>query len=122
MEKVKRVLIFLTLRPFEGFTQTITLIERFMFYRPGEVHTILSDLHSIIFVPSPGDGVTELRFFHASLPDFLLYRSRSGDLFLNQGVAYEGLARLALKHINDPSGSPFRNNQCASFPCCHELH
>jgi hypothetical protein len=122
IEKVKDVLAFLVLRPFKGeWKQTTTLIERFLFYRPGEIDMILSDLHSIISVPSPRDGFTELRFFHASLPDFLLDRSRSNDLSLDKGIAYAKLTRLAIKHINNPTESPLRNNRCMSLPCCHDF-
>jgi len=79
---------------------------------------ILADLHSIIYVPPPGNATSELRFFHASLPDFLLDRSRSMDLFLDQGAAYAKLTGLAVKHINKPTKSPLWNRQCMSFPPC----
>jgi len=90
IEKLKDILLALVLHPFQRFQskgfQTPAWIEKFLFYRPGEVDMILSDLHSIISVPPPDDGVTELRLFHASLPDFLLDRSRSKDFFLDQGA------------------------------------
>jgi len=104
----------------KGF-QTPAWIEKFLFYRPGEVDMILSDLHSIISVPPPDDGVTELRLFHASLPDFLLDRSRTKDFFLDQGAGYARLTGLALKHINNLTESPMRNLQCMSFPCCRDF-
>jgi len=117
IEKVKDVLTFLILRPFEGgWIQTVSLIEKFLFYRPGEMDMILSDLHSIISVPSLGDGFSEVRFFHASMPDFLLDRSRSTGLSLDKGVAYAKLTRLAVKHINNPTESPLGNNRCMSLP------
>jgi len=76
---------------------------------------ILTDLHSIIYLPPPGDKSGELRFFHASLPDFLLDRSRSKDLFLDQGGSFTKLTRLAVKHMNNPTESPLRNDQCMYF-------
>ena len=79
---------------------------------------VLTDLHSIIYVPPPGDNFGELRFFHASLPDFLLDRSRSIGLFLDQGAAYARLTGLAVKHINNPTESPLGNDQGMSFPSC----
>ena len=123
IEKVKNVLMILVLRPFQckdgpWLYQTTTLIEKFLFYRPGEIHMILTDLHSIIYVPPPGSTSGELRFFHASLSDFLLDRSRSKDLFLDQGVAYAKLAGLAVKHVNNPTESPLQNKQGMSFPSC----
>jgi hypothetical protein len=124
-EKVKNVLMFLLFRPFQNYIYDITsskkmktLIEDFMFYRPGEIDMILTDLHSIIDGPHPGDKFRELRFFHASLPDFLLDRSRSMDLFLDQGAAYAKLTGLAMKHINNPIKSPLGNVQGMSSPYC----
>ena len=78
---------------------------------------ILNDLHSIIYVPHPEDEFGELRFFHASLPDFLQDRSRSKDLFLDEGAAYAKLTGLAVKHINNNKYLP-RHAQCMSFPSC----
>ena len=120
-EKLQDVLMLLVLQPFwecgMWSRQTTTLIEMFLFYRPGEIDMILTDLHSIIYVPPPGNDISELRFFHASLPDFLLDRSRSMDLFLDQGAAYAKLAGLAVKHINNPIESPFLDRSM-SFPSC----
>ena len=126
-EKLQDVLIFLVLRPFwqSGIRvkQTITLIERFLFYRPGEIDIILTDLHSIIYVPPPGNDISSLQFFHASLPDFLLDRSRSMNFFLDQGAAYAKLTGLAVKHINNPTESPFRDHERMCFPsCCDFFH
>jgi hypothetical protein len=118
-------LMFLVLRPFwqhDGLwvKQTTALIEKFLFYRPGEIDMILTDLHSIISVPPP-NRFRELRFFHASLPEFLLDRSRSMDLFLDHGAGYAKLTGLAVKHINNPTESPLWNDQCMSFPSCCDL-
>jgi hypothetical protein len=119
IEKVKDVLMILVLRPFLPYGQTTNFIEKFLFYRPGEVDMILSELHSIISVPPPpGDVVRDLHFFHASLPDFLLDQSRSKDFFLDQGAAYAKLTGLAMKHINNPTESPLGNDQRMSFPSC----
>ena len=128
-EKLQDLLMFLVLRPFSkitppfALTQLTTLIETFMFYRPGEIDMILTDLHSIIYVPPPGDrsGHGQLRFFHASLPDFLLDRSRSKALFLDQGAAYAKLTGLALKHLNNATESPLRDYPCMSFPSCSDF-
>ena len=118
IEKVKDVFAFLILQPFQNEkAKTTTMCERFLFYRPGEIHTILSDIHSIIFVPPPephDSSATVLEFFHASLTDFLLDRSRSMDLFLDQGAAYAKFTSLAIKHINNLTESLPR----MSFPSC----
>jgi len=118
-EKLQDTLMFLVLRPFPR--TTTSLIEKFLFYRPGEIDMILIDLHSIIYVPPPGDEFGALRFFHASFPDFLLDRSRSKDLFLDQGAAYANLTGLAVKHIKNPSESPLGGDQCMFSPFCCDL-
>jgi len=121
-EKLKDLLMFLVLQPFSKIypllTPTTTFIENFFLYRLGEINMILTDLHSIIDVPPEGERFEKLRFFHASLPDFLLDRSRSMDFFLDQGIAYAKLTGLAVTHINNPTGSPLGNDQCMSFPSC----
>ena len=118
-KKFQDFLMLLVLRPFSQgvprLKQTRNLIENFLFYRPGEIDMILTDLHSIIYLPSPGDELRELQFFHASLPDFLLDRSRSKDLFLDQGAACTKLTGLAMKHINNPTESPLKNDPCMSL-------
>jgi hypothetical protein len=129
IEKVVDVLMFLALQPFQAcglswLKYTRDLIEKFLFYRPGEIDIILTDLHSIIYIPPPGDEFGALRFFHASFPDFLLDQSRSKDLFLDQGAAYAKLTGLAMKHIKNPTESPLSQKiQCVSFPpCCDFIH
>ena len=124
IEKLRDFLMLLVLQPFPQLgpwstPQTTSLIENFLFYRPGEIDMILTDLHSIIYVPPPGDEFGKPRFFHASLPDFLLDGSRSLDLFLDQGVAYAKFTELAVKHINNPTQSPLCQwNQGMSFTSC----
>jgi hypothetical protein len=118
-EKLQDLLTYLVLRPLSErdqlLTQTAATIEKFLFYRPGEMDMILTDLHSIIDVPPPQDVFFELRFFHASLPDFLLDRSRSKDLFLDRGAGYTKLTELTMKHMNNPAESPLGNYRCMSF-------
>jgi hypothetical protein len=120
IEKVKDILMILVLQPFPAAwsKQTTSFIERFLFYRPGEINMILTDLHSIIYVPSPGDKVSELRFFHASFPDYLLDQSRSMDLFLDQGAAYAKLTGLAVKHIKNPTEFSLGSDPRMSSPSC----
>ena len=123
-EKLQDVLMLLVFRPFREASfsmvsqKSTTLIEKFLFYRPGEIDMILIDLHSIFDIPPRGNEFSKIRFFHASLPDFLLDRSRSMNLFLDQGAAYEKLTRLAVKHIKNPTKSPLRDYQGMSFPSC----
>jgi len=122
-EKLQDILMMLVLRPFSQSSpflkETTTLIEMFLFYRPGEIDLILTDLHSIIYIPRPGDSLRELPFFHASLPDFLQDPSRSKDFFLDPGAAYAKLTGLAVKHINNPTESPLLADPGMSvLSCC----
>ena len=125
IEKVMDVLALLILQPFKGeWAKTTTMCEEFLFYRPGEIQMILSDIHSIISVPAPAHHNERLQFFHASLSDFLLDRSRSKDLFLDQGSGYAKITGLALKHINNPTESRSGLDMpCMSFRyCCDFWH
>ena len=102
IEKVMDVLALLIFQPFDDWVwESATMCERILFYRPGEIQTILSDIHSIVFVPAPEQSLKQLQFFHASLSDFLLDRSRSVDLFLDQGIVYAKFTSLAVKHIHN---------------------
>ena len=88
---------------------TPRFIESLLSLREGEVFTILSDLHSIIqiAVPSASQRDRPLRFFHASLGDFLTDHSRSGDtFFLDSGVCHRNIVNRIIKRLmNSASGS-----------------
>jgi len=97
IDKVTEVFIFLLLVQFWGKTRTT--IEEFFFYQRGEVDAILSDLHSLISIPSPHDTSGELRIFHASFPDFLMDRSRSKKFFIDKAEASTKLTKYCLRHF-----------------------
>ena len=88
---------------------TPQLIESLLSLRKGEVLMVLSDLHSIISVPSPDEQNSPLRLFHASLGDFLTDHSRSGDtFFLDPGVCYRNIVNRIVRQLMNPrSGSHF---------------
>ena len=96
----KVVDVFSVLLLVQFWTKTKNIIEEFLFYKPGEVDIILCDLHSLVLLPSPGDDQTELRIFHASFPDFLLDRSRSGKFFIDIRQASTKITTLCLKHLS----------------------
>jgi len=84
--------------------QTIQFLESFLSYRTGEIFIVLSDMHSIISVPFPDQQHMALQFFHASLGDFLVDRSRSGEnFFLDPGVGHRKIATWMMKKIQTPS-------------------
>ncbi|KAF8801445.1 hypothetical protein BYT27DRAFT_7198239 [Phlegmacium glaucopus] len=82
-------------------TYTPYIVESFLGYQPGELQIILADLHSVIFVPSANRNSEEdqLQIFHASLGDFLLDRSRSGDLFIDASKAHARMAEICIQHV-----------------------
>jgi len=88
---------------------TPRFIESFLSLREGEVFMILSDLHSIVSVPSPDEQDSPLRLFHASLGDFLTDRSRSGDtFFLDSGVCHRNIVNRIVRQLMNPaSGGHF---------------
>jgi hypothetical protein len=83
---------------------TPRFVESLLSLREGEVFMVLSDLHSIISVPSPDEHDSPLRLFHASLGDFLTDRSRSGDtFFLDSGVCHRNIVNRIVKQLMNPA-------------------
>jgi hypothetical protein len=97
IEKITEILSFLLQVQF--WKKTKTMVEDFLFLRHGEVEIILSDIHSLVSVPSSDNESDELRIFHASLPDFLLDRSRSGRFYIDKEEASTKLTRYCMIHF-----------------------
>lgn len=57
------------------------------------MRTLLFDLESLLTV---GGDNEEIRFFHASLSDYLFDRSRSGNFWIDAGMVYTDLAQQCL--------------------------
>jgi len=67
---------------------------------------VLSDLHSIISVPLPFEQYRTIQFFDASLGDFLVYHSRSGEnVCLDPGISHRRIATQILKEIESNSSN-----------------
>lgn len=77
------------------------MIDRLLFFQPGDTQLILTDLLSIVAVE---DRYSPVRLYHASLNDFLLDESRSGPLFVDLSKAHERLARGYLKIYQAEAG------------------
>ncbi|KDR73182.1 hypothetical protein GALMADRAFT_723711 [Galerina marginata CBS 339.88] len=101
IERVLEIFSFLFFKE-SNVKSRMDLVESFLFFRRGELQMVLSDLHSIIYVPPPGDGSRSLRMYHASLRDFLMDKSRSGRFSLDAGLAYARLAMHCIKHMTFP--------------------
>ena len=97
VEKIIEILSFLLLVQF--WNKTKMVVEDFLLLRRGEVDIVLSDIHSLVSVPTSDNESGELRIFHASLPDFLLDRSRSGRFYLDKGEASTKITRYCMIHF-----------------------
>ncbi|KAF9558696.1 hypothetical protein CPC08DRAFT_549907 [Agrocybe pediades] len=105
-DKVKTVFYFLIFTEDRVNDKSPRRIEKFLNFRSGELQTILCDLHSILHIPDarsvrssfngPREAVTIL---HASLPDFLLDKSRSQRFFLDPGDAHAYLAQCYMRIV-----------------------
>ena len=95
-EKVMEVLTFLILtsevyiRDREFYNHRPRTIERVLRYQQGDLYIYLLDMQSIVHVPEPS-CIEELRFYHASFPDFLWDQSRSREHFIDIGKAHAHL-------------------------------
>ena len=76
-------------------------IENLLFYEQGELHFILSDLHSVVDVPHIAYYSIPLRVSHASLQDFLMDPNRSGAFYLDEGITRAQLTQCFIRHIRN---------------------
>jgi len=81
---------------------TPTFLENLLCLDEGDVHLYLSDLHSILYVPTPQLNMDddEIRILHASLGDFLIDKLRSGDYYVDEGKVHADIARCCLHSIS----------------------
>ena len=81
---------------------TPTFLENLLSLDKGDVHLYLSDLHSILYVPTPQLNADddEIRILHASLGDFLIDKLRSGDYYVDEGTVHADIARCCLHSMS----------------------
>ena len=87
---------------------SVRQIETILSYAHGDLQLNLIDLHSVLHVPAittedDEDDGGELRFFHASLGDFLFDPSRSKDFYIDKGEAHARIAQHFLRYIREYS-------------------
>ena len=68
----------------------------------GDVYLCLSELHSILNLPTPTAKNIPLRLFHASLNDFLVDKLRSGNYHLDDVLVHTAISQRCLHAINIP--------------------
>ncbi|PPR05796.1 hypothetical protein CVT26_010146 [Gymnopilus dilepis] len=92
----------------------VDIVEDFLCLREGELQTILTDLHSVIHVPEALETTQQLRLFHASLGDFLMDRSRSGNFFVGVREGHAQMMRYCLRRLTYSFSSPLREFPASS--------
>ncbi|KAF8965445.1 hypothetical protein BDZ97DRAFT_782807 [Flammula alnicola] len=113
------ILIFILMVQF--WNKTKPLVEDFLFYRRGEVDIILSDLHSLVGVPPPGDESTELRIFHASLLTSSSIALVRENLYRFQRRSYEA-HKIQHKAFKITALSGWRSHSDTPFTVTFMLH
>ena len=72
--------------------KTPEVVSKFMFLDPGEVEHLLLDLASVVECVNKE---TPIRMLHASFPDFLLDRSRSGEYHIDSSMMHADIVSFA---------------------------
>jgi hypothetical protein len=95
--------IFIGLMLFRQLPPRPDILDCFFSYQQGLTRAILSDLHSILYLPPKEDKRGEIKILHASLSDFLLDAKRSGRFFVDLSKSRTTIARKILEIIKKPS-------------------
>ena len=94
--------IFMVLISFRQFPSRPDILDHFFSYRAGQTRAILSDLHSILYVPPKEDRREKIRILHASLSDFLLDVKRSGRFFIDLAKSRTTITKKVLEVLAKP--------------------
>ncbi|KDR84245.1 hypothetical protein GALMADRAFT_703397 [Galerina marginata CBS 339.88] len=78
------------------FSRTPAFLERLLNLNPGDIRHLLFDLESLLTLGSDHEPI---RFFHASLVDYLFDGSRSGQFWIDSGIVYADLAQHCIIHL-----------------------
>lgn len=107
LERVLRIVAWMildtipNLEEYRKVSKTLDLADRFFLYQPGQCCTILTDLSALIDLGTTRNS--NLRFFHASFPDFLLDYSRSREFAIDPPTMHTYLAQQWIRYYaNNP--------------------
>ncbi|KAF8966764.1 hypothetical protein BDZ97DRAFT_1728766 [Flammula alnicola] len=81
-----------------GDFTTPAMIEKLLCLNLGHVELVLDEFLSLVHLGAHDEPI---KLHHASVADFLLNRSRSGDFYMDLGVVHEDLARGYMRLIRD---------------------
>jgi hypothetical protein len=86
----------------DPFPYSPRFLERLLGLRTGGVRYLLFDLESLLTID---DDDSDIRFFHASLSDYLFDKSRSGQFWIDADIIYADVAQQCLlRLISEPPG------------------
>jgi hypothetical protein len=94
--------IFMVLISLSQLPHRPHILDHLFSYQAGRTRAILSDLHSILYVPPKEDRNGRIRILHASLSDFLLDPNRSGRFFIDLAKSHTAIARKILEVLAKP--------------------
>ena len=94
--------IFMVLVSFSQLPHRPYILDHLFSYQAGQTRAILSDLHSILYVPPKEDRNGRIRILHASFSDFLLDAKRSGRFFIDLAKSHTTIARKILEILAKP--------------------
>jgi hypothetical protein len=85
----------------DPFPYSPRFLERLLGLKTGGVRYLLFDLESLLAID---DDDSDIRFFHASLSDYLFDKSRSGQFWIDPKMIYADVAQQCLlRLISEPS-------------------
>jgi len=99
LEGAMDLLTLLVLQDRDSYYLTVDFSENLLGYDQGEVLAMLSDMHAFVHVPKPDDLYDAIRIHHASLPDFLFDRSRSGEFFIDSRNGHANITTHWIKFV-----------------------
>ena len=90
----------------ENQSPTPEFLQAFLRLEPEDITMIFWDLHSIVHIPFSDKN--PIRFYHASLRDFLMDRHRSGNLYIDGSKAHSFLLKTYIQTLTDFYGRTTR--------------
>ncbi|KIM36450.1 hypothetical protein M413DRAFT_78184 [Hebeloma cylindrosporum] len=102
LEGAMDLLTLLVLQERDSYYLTVDFSENLLAYDQGDVLAMLSDMHAFIHVPKPDDLYDAIRIHHASLPDFLFDRSRSGRFYIDSRTGHANITTHWIKFVQRP--------------------
>ena len=102
LEGAMDLLTLLVLQERDSYYLTVDFSENLLGYDQGEVLAMLSDMHAFVHVPKLDNPYDTIRIHHASLPDFLFDRSRSGRFFIDSRNGHANIATHWIKFVQRP--------------------